>query len=281
VWSKIWQSLGLALAVLVPLYVLLLIINSVWLVDFRAWVVSLMPMSPQRFQAFVGYLIPFAMFFGPQSVVFAGFLRAQNGRAGIGREMVTSAVVFTFGALIWILLAYIPLFAGQPIIFAPNPGAAAAAGLGAIYYLPLLVLWPLAACLPPGARGLDPLGARAPPTANAANAKARNARVFNRLVVFCIALPHLIPRHCATANTTMTVVAIVVALAASPGNSATENSPITMETAAAVPAVEIQSLHPTMKPGYSPSAYRENTYWPPERGIIAPSSASCIAPRSA
>jgi hypothetical protein len=147
VWSRIWQSLGLALAVLVPLYLLLLIINSVWLVDFRAWVVSLMPMSPQRFQAFVGYLIPFALFFVPQSVLFAGFLRAQNGRAGMGREMVTSAVVFTFGALVWILLAYVPLFAGQPIIFAPNPGAAAAAGLGAIYYLPLLVLWPLAACL--------------------------------------------------------------------------------------------------------------------------------------
>jgi uncharacterized protein len=146
-WNKIWQSLVLAVAVLTPLYILLLIINSVWLVDFRAWVVSLMPMSPVRFQAFVGYLIPFAIFFVPQSVVFAGFLRPQNGRASLAREMAINAIVFTFGALVWILLAYIPLFAGQPIIFAPNPAGAAAAGLGAIYYLPLIVLWPLAACL--------------------------------------------------------------------------------------------------------------------------------------
>ena len=146
-WSRIWQSLALAAAVLVPLYVLLLVINSVWLVDFRAWVVALMPMSPVRFQAFLGYVIPFAIFLIPESVVFAGFVRASNGRASLAREMIVNAVILTLGALVWILLAYIPLFARQGIIFAADPGGAAAAGLGAIYYIPLLVIWPLVACL--------------------------------------------------------------------------------------------------------------------------------------
>ena len=146
-WSRIWHSLVLAVAILAPLYLLLLVINSVWLVDFRAWVVALMPMSPVRFQAFLGYLIPFAVFFIPESVVFAGFLRASNGRASLAREMIINAVILTLGALVWILLAYIPLFARQGIIFAPDPAGAAAAGLGAIYYIPLLVLWPLVACL--------------------------------------------------------------------------------------------------------------------------------------
>jgi hypothetical protein len=117
------------------------------MVDFRAWVVALMPMSPVRAQAFLGYLIPFAIFFVPESVIFAGFIRPRDGRASLVREMVTNSIVLTLGALVWVLLAYIPLFAGQPIIFGADPGSAAAAGLGAIYYIPLLVIWPLVACI--------------------------------------------------------------------------------------------------------------------------------------
>ena len=45
--------------------------------------------------------------------------------------------------------------------------------------------------------------------------------------------------------------------------------------------MEIQSLQPTMNPGYSPSARRTNTYWPPDLGSIAPSSESEMAPSSA
>ena len=62
------------------------------------------------------------------------------------------------------------------------------------------------------------------------------------------------PRHCTAAKTTVTAVAIAAARPVSDGTSATENSPTTSETAAVVPQVEIQSLQPTMKPGYSPSA---------------------------
>lgn len=145
-WSKIAKSLCLAVCILVPLYVLLWFINSVWLVDFRLWVVSLMPMSPVRFQAFLGYLVPFAIFFVPESIIFAGFLRVNNGQASLAVEMVVNAVVLTLGALIWLLLAYVPLFSGGDMILASG-AAAAAAGLGAIYYIPMLVLWPLVACL--------------------------------------------------------------------------------------------------------------------------------------
>jgi uncharacterized protein len=51
--------------------------------------------------------------------------------------------VLTLGALIWVFLAYVPLFSGGQNFFGPG----AAGGLGAIYYIPLLVLWPLVACL--------------------------------------------------------------------------------------------------------------------------------------
>jgi uncharacterized protein len=142
-WVKIAKSLLLAICILFPLYLLLLLINSVWLVDFRAWVVSLMPMSPVRFQAFLGYLVPFAIFYIPEGIIFAAFIRANQGKASLAREMVINAVVLTLGALIWVLLAYVPLFSGGQNFF----GSGAAGGLGAIYYIPLLVLWPLVACL--------------------------------------------------------------------------------------------------------------------------------------
>ncbi len=142
-WGQIAKSLLLAVAILFPLYLLLLFINSVFLVDFRAWVVSLMPMSPVRFQAFLGYLIPFAIFFIPEGIIFAAFIRPNQGHASLAREMVINAIVLTLGALVWVLLAYVPLFSGSQNIFGPGAGG----GLGAIYYLPLIVLWPLVACL--------------------------------------------------------------------------------------------------------------------------------------
>src|ERR1051325_116864 len=94
-------------------------------------------------------------------------------------------------------------------------------------------------------------------------------------------LPQTIPRHCSTANSIFTAAAIPALLPATVGISASENVPTTSATAAVEPHEEIQSLQPTINPAYSPSAYRENTYCPPERGIIVPSSASEIAPRSA
>lgn len=143
VWAKVCRSLGLAIAILVPLYLLLLLINSMWLVDFRFWIVPLMPMSPVRFQAFLGYLIPFAIFFVPESVVFAGFLRVRDGKASLGFEMLANAITLTLGALVWLLVAYVPMLTNGTNTF----GNSAGAGLGAIYYIPLLVFWPLVACL--------------------------------------------------------------------------------------------------------------------------------------
>jgi hypothetical protein len=58
-----------------------------------------------------------------------------------------NSIVLTLGALVWILLMYVPLMAGGTQIMAGGPLGPTAAGLGGIYYIPLLVLWPLVACL--------------------------------------------------------------------------------------------------------------------------------------
>ena len=144
-WYAVGRSLLFVVAVLAPLYALLAFVKGVWHVDFRAWVVNLQPMSPARWYAFFGYLIPFAIYFVAQGILFNGFLRWKKGKAPMWQEMLVNAVMLTFGALVWILILYIPLLAGGTQPF--GAANAVAAGLGGIYYLPLLVLWPLISCL--------------------------------------------------------------------------------------------------------------------------------------
>jgi hypothetical protein len=143
-WYAVGRSLVFVAAVLAPLYALLAFIKGAWHVDFRAWVVNLQPMSLARWFSFLGYLIPFAIYFVAQGILFNGFLRWKKGKAPMWQEMLVNAVMLTFGTLVWILILYIPLMAGNTIVFSSD---VVAAGLGGIYYLPLLVFWPLVACL--------------------------------------------------------------------------------------------------------------------------------------
>jgi hypothetical protein len=144
-WGTIGKSILLAVLTLLPIHLVLAFVTGVWKVDFRAWVVALLPMSAVRFQAFLAYLVPFAIYFVPLGILFAGFLRVKNGTASLRREMIANAVVLTLGALVWLLVFYVPLMAGGSQIIAGDPLGALAAGLGGIYYIPLLVLWPLVA----------------------------------------------------------------------------------------------------------------------------------------
>src|SRR5258705_12933097 len=120
-----------------------------------------------------------------------------------------------------------------------------------------------------------------PPQRKHAATTITKAKVLIPAVSSCVPLPHLMPRHCKMKKPTITTTAIVFTWPASGAISSPLYSPITMATAAAVPQVESQSLHPTIKPAYSPSARLEKLYWPPLRGMAAPSSAMDEAPKSA
>src|SRR5580658_4961926 len=119
------------------------------------------------------------------------------------------------------------------------------------------------------------------PNAKHAATRTTNEAVLSAEVSSCVPLPQRIPRHCSRKNPQMILTAISGSCPARTGKKSRVYSAITMETAAAVPHVESQSLQPTMKPAYSPIARREKLYWPPLRGIEAPSSASDEAPKSA
>jgi len=139
-WSYIRKALALALCVLVPLYLLLQLIDTVWHVDWRAWVVVMAPLNPLRFKTFFAYLVPFAIYFVPQAILFASFLRVKAGKASVGREMVVNAVMLTLGAGVWLLFSYLPVLRGGAMWWTTQ-------GIAAIYYIPFMVWWPLVACL--------------------------------------------------------------------------------------------------------------------------------------
>lgn len=146
-WSAVGRTVLLVVSILAPVYVILAAVKGIWHVDFRMWLVTLMPMTPARWGAFFGYLVPFAIFFVAQAIIFAGFLRWKKGKAPLWQEMLVNSIMLTFGALVWILILYVPLLAGGTIVFGSSPLVATAAGMGGISYLPYLVLWPLTACL--------------------------------------------------------------------------------------------------------------------------------------
>src|SRR5436309_1857427 len=98
-----------------------------------------------------------------------------------------------------------------------------------------------------------------PPKAKQAAMSAAKASVLSKLVNSCERLPQRTPRHCKTAKATATEDATNNSRPASAGKSTLAYSPMTSATAATVPHVESQSLHPTTKPGYSPRARRAKT----------------------
>src|SRR5689334_8229728 len=93
-----------------------------------------------------------------------------------------------------------------------------------------------------------------PPKMNPASINATNASALSKLVTFWVVLPQTMPCHCNSAKKIATAAATAVAFPASAGNSAPLNVPINNDTAAVEPHDEIQSLQPTTKPAYSPSA---------------------------
>ncbi|NCT90480.1 alpha/beta fold hydrolase [Cellulomonas sp. APG4] len=146
-WRALGRSALLVLAILAPVYLVLAFVSSAWGVDFRLWLVTLMPMTGARLGAFAGYLLPFAIFFFAQAIIFGGFLRWKKGKAPLWQEMLVNSIVLTLGAFVWLLLVYVPLMSGGTILFGSDPVTVTSAGMGAINYTALLVLWPLSACL--------------------------------------------------------------------------------------------------------------------------------------
>src|SRR5687767_11014966 len=114
-----------------------------------------------------------------------------------------------------------------------------------------------------------------------ATTSASRATALIVLVTACTRAPARTSRQSTMVKRMTTADATYADRPAIAGTSTPSDSASTIDTAAELPHVEIQSLQPTTNPAYSPMPARANTYCPPDRGSIAPSSASETAPSSA
>ncbi len=78
---KIWRSFLLALAIAAFGYLQLLLVDFFFKTDFRWWVLAIKPFSPLQFRIFLGYLIPFILFFLMLNVVLSGQVRRNVSMA--------------------------------------------------------------------------------------------------------------------------------------------------------------------------------------------------------
>src|SRR6185437_9736815 len=129
------------------------------------------------------------------------------------------------------------------------------------------------------ARGAIALGAGCG-NAKHATMSATSASPLSRLVMVCDVPLVRWPRQRMAVNTRTVAAATHLDHAAMAGTSTPTDSPITIDTAAVLAFVDNQSLHPMTNPVYEPNACLANTYCPPDRGSIAPSSARLSAPRA-
>jgi len=140
-WKQIGKSFLLALAVVVSGYIVLFLVNSLLMVDFRAWILTLKVTDWRHLLIMVPYIIPAAVYFIPISVALHGTLRTDSGKASFAKEAIVNSLILLLGLGVVLAYYYIPLeFFGAPATFGPG-------GLGVINAIALLALLPVIAVI--------------------------------------------------------------------------------------------------------------------------------------
>ena len=112
---KIGKALLLAIVVLIPAYLLLVLADWIFKIDFRLWVLAFKLMNARQFGIMLAYLPFFGFFFLVLSTALAGQLRrvdAAGNPIGLGRAMLINVVLLIVGFVGLLLIQYIPLLTG-------------------------------------------------------------------------------------------------------------------------------------------------------------------------
>lgn len=140
-WKQIGKSILIALAVVVSGYIVLWLINSLLMVDFRVWILTLKVTDWSHLLIMLPYIIPAAIYFIPIAVVLHGTLRTNQGKASFAKEALVNSLVLLLGLGVVLAYYYIPLeFFGAPATFGPG-------GLGLINAIALVALLPVVAVI--------------------------------------------------------------------------------------------------------------------------------------
>lgn len=118
-WRKIGKALLLALATLIAPYIAVSFLNWAFQTDARIWVFNIKVITPYHVPIILSYLIPFAFYYLILSVVLHGQLR--SARFLLVSEMVKNIAILAGGFVLFLLVEYIPLFAGGTLFSADQP----------------------------------------------------------------------------------------------------------------------------------------------------------------
>ncbi|MBN1966299.1 MAG: alpha/beta fold hydrolase, partial [Anaerolineae bacterium] len=114
-WTKIGKSLLLAVAVVVPAYLLLVLCDQLYKIDFRLWVLAFKPLSSLQFGIMLAYLPFFGFFFLVLSTVLGGQLRrvdADGNPISLRSQLLINVAILVVGFILLLLIQYIPLLTG-------------------------------------------------------------------------------------------------------------------------------------------------------------------------
>ena len=115
-------------------YVALVLVDLLFKVDFRFWVVALKLMGPIHFKYFLVYLVPFLAFF---MVALRGLHAGLSVKGdGPGKQYLANVAALALGFLVFLVIEYIPLFFNGQLLTATEPLNT----IVAIQFLPLLAM---------------------------------------------------------------------------------------------------------------------------------------------
>lgn len=134
--GMILRSLLFGALVVGAAYLLLALTDWLFTTDFRLWVVAIKPLSALHWRIFLGYVVPFTLFFLVLGLVLHGQLRGRD--SGLGRAMLRNAVLMGLGIALLLAAQYVPLLGGGTLAIADT-----GATLLTIVAIQFLVLLPV------------------------------------------------------------------------------------------------------------------------------------------
>lgn len=114
-WGKVGKSLLLAIVVAFSGYLLLALSDFFFKTDFRIYVFAVKLMSLTQFHVFLGYLIPFFVYFLIAGMVLNAQMRldSDRGQAPLWKAMLVNILLMIVPYILLNLWEYIPLYAGK------------------------------------------------------------------------------------------------------------------------------------------------------------------------
>jgi hypothetical protein len=116
-WGKIGKSLLLAIIVTFSGYLLLAMSDFFFKTDFRIYVFAVKLMSLTQFKVYLGYLIPFFVYFFIAGMVLNAQMRldSEKAQAPMWKAMLVNVVLMIVPYIILNLWEYIPLYMGKAL----------------------------------------------------------------------------------------------------------------------------------------------------------------------